>query len=68
MRELVLVLIFCVQGEEGMYNPKVFSEVGLVRVLTEAINIAKSVRPRARALSGQSINGAVCLRCVLWHA
>ncbi len=27
-----------------MYNPKVFSEAGLVRVLTEAITIAKNVR------------------------
>ncbi len=27
-----------------MYNPKVFSEAGLVRVLAEAITIAKNVR------------------------
>lgn len=31
------------QEEEGMYNPKVFSEGGLVRILTEATNIAKNV-------------------------
>ena len=26
---------------EGMYNPKIFSEAGLLRTLTEAISLAR---------------------------